>query len=279
MDGLSIGLRLLVYVQSALLLGILLFAAPWTPRLRQAASGIALAGMGLCAVGVLVLAASLSDSASLFDWPTIRLLLTETPTGWAALARFLALAGVAVAMATAGSRALASGLSMIAVATLAWNGHGGMTEGASGWVHLTGDAFHLVAGLGWIGAVGAFMWAARIAPEGDAALGGRLERFASTGSVLVAILLVTGIANTLFIVGWDGLTGLTTTTYGRLLLLKILLFTGMLAAAAANRFWLTSRIAESSSLDAIRFSLGAELLLGTGVLGLVAWLGTLDPAQ
>jgi putative copper resistance protein D len=53
----------------------------------------------------------------------------------------------------------------------------------------------------------------------------------------------------------------------------------MLAAAAANRFWLTPRMIASPSLAAVRTSLGAELILGIAVLAIVAWLGTLDPVQ
>lgn len=279
MDGPGIALRLLVYLQGALLLGTLLFATPWTPQIRRAAMGIALAGVALNGLAVLALAASLSESGALFDWPTMQLLLGETATGWAAILRILALTGAIVAIAATGLRPLASGLSIIAVGSLAWNGHGGMTEGLAGWLHLGADALHLIAGLGWIGAVAAFLWTASRPRECSSELSGRLEGFASTGSILVALLLVTGVANTLFIVGWEGVVGLTTTTYGRLLLLKILLFAGMLSAAAANRFWLTPRLETSSSLVAIRASLAAELIVGGGVLGLVAWLGTLDPAQ
>jgi copper resistance protein D len=279
MDGPGIALRLLVYLQGALLLGTLLFAAPWTLQIRRAAMGIALAGVALNGIAVVALAASLSESGTLLDWPTIQLLLGETATGWAAIVRILALTGVIVAIAATGLHPLASGLSIIAVASLAWNGHGGMTEGLAGWLHLGADALHLIAGLGWIGAVAAFLWTASRSRECSSELSGRLERFASTGSILVALLLVTGVANTLFIVGWEGVVGLTTTTYGRLLLLKILLFAGMLSAAAANRFWLTPRLETSSSLVAIRASLAAELIVGGVVLGLVAWLGTLDPAQ
>lgn len=279
MDGPGIALRLLVYGQSALLLGVLLFAVPWSRRIRLAVVTLALAGIAFCAFGVLLLAQSLSGSATLFDWPTVETLLTETPAGWAAIARMAALAGVAATAARSGARPLCAGLAMLAVATLVWNGHGGMTEGASGWLHLIGDAVHLVAGLAWIGAIAAFLWVASRSTEASPDLRGDLERFAATGTILVALLLLTGTANTLFIIGWDGLAGMFDTIYGRLLLLKILLFAGMLAVAAANRFWLTPRLAASSAPGSLRASLAGELTLGIGVLALVAWLGTLDPAQ
>lgn len=279
MDAAGIALRLLIYVQSALLLGVLLFAAPWTRQARVTAAIIAAAGIALSAFAVVLLARSLSESGAALDWPTLRTLLTETSAGWAALARTGALAGLAVTAVCAGSRRFAAGLAMIAIATLAWNGHGGMTEGVSGWVHLAGDALHLLAGLAWVGAIVAFLWTVSRSADSSGDLRADLVKFATTGTLLVALLVITGIANTLFIIGWDGLRGIVGTIWGRLLLLKIVLFAGMLGVAAANRFWLTPRLARSSSPRAPRLSLAAEATLGVGVLALVAWLGTLDPAQ
>lgn len=278
MDAASIALRLLVYLQSGLLLAVLLFAQHWTLQARRAATGIALAGIGLCLLGIALLASSFAESGSLFDLAAIRMIVRETASGWAAMTRIAALVAVVVAVRS-DHRVLAAGIATTATATLAWNGHGAMTDGSRGWLHLGGNAVHLVAGLGWIGAVAAFLWTACRSAEAGHELQTRLERFATTGTILVALLLVTGIANTLFIAGLDGPAGLPETTYGRLLLVKILLFTFMLAAAAANRFWLTPRLVASPSLATLRASLGAELMLGIGVLALVAWLGTLDPAQ
>ncbi len=279
MDAASIALRLLVYFQSGLLLAVLLFAQPWTLHARRVAKGMALAGIGLCLLSILLLASGFAESGSLFDLPAIRMIVLETAAGWAAVARIAALIAVAVLVRSDRHRILAAAFTITATTTLAWNGHGAMTEGPLGWLHLGGNALHLVAGLGWVGAIAAFLWAACRSAKADLDLQVRLERFATTGTILVALLLVTGIANTLFIVGWDGMTDLTATTYGKLLVTKILLFTAMLAAAAANRFWLTPRLTALAPFGALRASLGAELLLGVAVLGLVAWLGTLDPAQ
>jgi putative copper resistance protein D len=279
MDAAGIALRLLIYVQSALLLGVLCYALPWARQVRLTTTILAAAGIAFCAFAVVLLASSLSDNGATFRWLPLQSLLTETPAGWAALARIGALTGVAVVAARGGSRRLAVGLAMVAIATLAWNGHGGMTEGPNGWVHLMGDALHLLAGLAWVGAVAAFLLTVICSADTSGRLRANLEKFATTGSLLVALLVITGIANTLFIIGWDGLTGLFDTVWGRLLLLKILLFAGMLGFAAANRFWLTPRLAGSPSLRALRVSLAAEATLGVVVLALVAWLGTLDPVQ
>jgi putative copper resistance protein D len=89
------------------------------------------------------------------------------------------------------------------------------------------------------------------------------------------MLVIAGIANTLFIIGW---TGLFDTVWGRLPLLKILLFAGMLGFAAANRLWLPPRLAGSPSLRAAIQPCGGATL-GVVVLALVIWFGTLVPVQ
>ncbi len=279
MEPAGIALRLLVYLDSVLMLGMLLFAASWTRQVRSATAVFAAVGIVLTTVTMLRLAASFSDSTAFFDIPMLQMLLTETAMGWAAIARITALLAVVTLTLTSAKRFYPILFAIIAVVLLSWNGHGAMTDNALGWLHLAGNALHLLAGLGWIGALAAFLWAATLSKESSHDLAVSLERFAGVGTVFVAVLLATGIANTLFIVGSNALPTLLETTYGRLLVTKIGLFTAMLAAAAANRFWLTPRMIASPSLAAVRTSLGAELILGIAVLAIVAWLGTLDPVQ
>ena len=279
MEPAGIALRLLVYLDSALLLGILLYSASWTRQVRLATAVFAAVGILLTTVTMLKLAASFSDSAAFFDTPTLQMLLTETAMGWATVARITALLAVVALALTSAKRFFPILFAFIAVVSLSWNGHGAMTDNALGWLHLAGSALHLLAAFGWIGAITAFLWAAMLSQESSRDLAVRLERFPGVGTTFVAALLATGIANTLFIVGLNTLPTLLETTYGRLLVVKIGLFTFMLAAAAANRFWLTPRMVTTSSLAAVRTSLGAELMLGIAVLAIVAWLGTLDPAQ
>jgi copper resistance protein D len=212
MDAASIALRFLVYLQSALLFAALLFAPSWTLHARRAATGVALLGIGLCLLGIMLLASRFAENGALFDLPAIRMIMTETTTGWAAITRIAALIAVAVLVRSDRYRMLAAAVAMSAIATFAWNGHGAMTQGAIGWLHLGSNAVHLVAGLGWVGAVAAFLWAACRSASADPDLQARLKRFATTGTILVALLLITGTANTQFIVGWDGVTALTATT-------------------------------------------------------------------
>lgn len=102
------------------------------------------------------------------------------------------------------------------------------------------------------------------------------------GIAAVAVILVTGIVNTWILVGsWHALIG---TGYGQLLMLKIALFIVMLLFAAANRFWLTPRLALPSSApqpDARR-QLARNSIIEFGlaliIFAIVGMLGTLHPA-
>ena len=112
-----------------------------------------------------------------------------------------------------------------------------------------------------------------------------LASFASTGTILVAALVATGIGNMLAIVGLTGLVRLPFSLYGQLLVAKLLLFAVMLALAAANRFRLVPRFETAMTagdhrraLGALRRSLTVEASCAIAILALVAWLGTLDPS-
>src|SRR3546814_5037416 len=68
-----------------------------------------------------------------------------------------------------------------------------------------------------------------------------------------------------------------------LMLAKIVLFLGMLVMAAANRFRLTpgleraiERRDHAQALSTLRRSLALETTVAVMILGLVAWLGTLE---
>jgi putative copper export protein len=63
------------------------------------------------------------------------------------------------------------------------------------------------------------------------------------GYVAVATLVGTGVINGWFLVGSPS--NLIEQPYGPILLLKLLLFTGMLALAAVNRFWLVPALSST----------------------------------
>ena len=107
-------------------------------------------------------------------------------------------------------------------------------------------------------------------------------RFSTMGIAAVAVILATGIVNTWILVGsWRALIA---TGYGQLLMLKIALFAVMLAFAAANRFWLTPRLAlpsrRATARCASRLTRNStiEFVLALAIFAIVGILGTLHPA-
>ena len=254
---------------------------------------LALVAFVLSTVALVLFAASMMGTP---PWPVDReavgMLLAGSATGTAWKARMVALlvAGfAALAIGRAAGLATMVVASAIALSTLAWTGHGAMGEGAPGWVHLIADVLHLLASGAWVGAlVGLGLLVARPIARVDAAhltLTRRaLRGFGPVGTILVATIVVTGVVNAWLLVGPANLANLPTTLYGQLLIAKLALFGAMLVLASLNRFRLTSAFERSiakadhrEALGILRQSLAVETACAVTILGLVAWLGTLEP--
>jgi putative copper resistance protein D len=100
----------------------------------------------------------------------------------------------------------------------------------------------------------------------------------------VGTIIVTGVANYLFIVG-PTLLEVVTSTYGVLLLVKILLFACMIGLASLNRFYLSPSLERSVkagdyslAASVLRKSIVIESTCAVVIVCLVAWLGTLSPS-
>jgi copper resistance protein D len=180
---------------------------------------------------------------------------------------------------------LGLGAALGLAASLAWTGHAGSTVGAAGYLHLASDALHLIAAAAWIGGlISLILFLAEVRRYQALSLArDAAERFSTLGIVSVAMLLVTGLINAAILVGL--LRGLVVTEYGRVLMLKLVLFAAMLAFATINRFRLTPRLALSSGLDrkieALRQltrNSAIETALGLAIFTLVGMLGTVHPA-
>jgi putative copper resistance protein D len=81
------------------------------------------------------------------------------------------------------------------------------------------------------------------------------------------------------------LRALVDTDYGRLVLLKVVLFAAMLSVAAVNRMQLTPRLANPAgsqpqveALRQLKRNVTIEIVIGLGVFAVVGVLGTLQPA-
>lgn len=250
--------------------------------------GLMLSGLGF----LLILAAMSGSGISELDPQVVGMMLRETAVGWSFLARTAALllavaAGVMVRWTRLPALILASLGGGVALASLAWNGHAGATEGELGLLQLGSDFLHLWAAGAWIGALFALLAMLLRRSPTLAQLDSThraLHGFSRMGTAVVATLVVTGIANAAILVGASGLVAAAAGRWGQLLVVKLLLVGAMLALAAANRYRLTPRLQKSiaggdtdAAVTALRISVGLETATLVLILALVGWLGTLEP--
>lgn len=263
---------------------------------RLVLSALSLAGAGQSILGLLLIAASMSD-VPLFelDRGSVDGLLNGTAIGTVGKIRVVALLVAALLGFWPAARrrvqgALQSGIGAVALASLAWTGHGAADEGPRGLLHLTADIIHLLAAGVWGGALAGLLLLlaqnriAGIDRTDRIALAHRaLAGFAPVGTVAVALIVVTGLVNSWFLIGFANISSLASSLYGRLLILKLVVFAGMIGLAGLNRFKLTPAITArggalvAGAMRSIRRSVALEASLALIVLGLVAWLGTLVP--
>lgn len=263
----------------ALLMGLPLFW--WAMGMagsRVVLVALALGGMALSALWLLASGASMTGTPMLPpDWATAEILLTMTPIGPVLAVRAAALLA-ALALALAGGTRLVLIPAAVAAATIAWTGHAGATEDMTGTIHRAADVAHIWAASGWIGALAALLHAVTAhRPQVDR-VAVMLAKFSLLGTVFVATLVVTGVVNSLMIVGIADLPALAGSRYGWLLGAKLLLFAGMLGLAALNRWRLTPALERGEgAIGALRLSLAVETGAAIAIMALVALLGTLDP--
>ena len=302
-DWFTIVLRLALYLDLAAAFGVAMFCVyalghderslAIARRYRVFVGAFAVLGIGLSFVGMTVLAKAMSGAQSFGELSThvFEMLITGTHMGIAWCVRILALTlCVLIALLKLNPTLRFAGMaasSGVALATLAWAGHGAMDDGIRGYIHLSSDIAHLWAAGAWVGALFSFLMLA--VHRGDATeravaiLSRTSNGFAKVGTLIVGVLAVTGIANYLLIAG-PSLDVLFSTLYGQLLLTKLALFGGMLLLAAANRFALSPSLEAAlktgnfgQAVAKLRQSLFTETTLVILVLASVAWLGILSP--
>jgi putative copper resistance protein D len=242
----------------------------------------------------ILLAQSISDQSLadvLADGVGLRMVLLETDFGRDWLAR-LGLV-VVLALLLAGDmrekrdggrlRRLVILLAAAGLAgTLAWAGHGVGGSGISGNVHLAADFLHLAAAAAWVGGLlplALLLAAAQRASAMEVARAASL-RFSACGVAAVGALVLTGAVNTWYLAG--SLHALSSTDYGRLLLVKIALFLVMLALAIINRLRLTPALTDGKpagdALRQLRRNVVVEIATGALIIAVVAVLGVTPPA-
>lgn len=296
-----IAVRWALYVDLGVLFGVPLFGL-YALRAEERAkllpfgtliAALAVAGAVLSVAGFALTAAAMTGTGlGGLDRGALAMLLSETNMGWAFTVREIALILTLICtlllirwpvpLLTA-----ATLLGAIAVASLAWSGHAAASEGNAGAVHLVADIVHLLAGSAWVGALFGFVGliVSKDASRERLRTSRRaLAGFATIGTIIVSLIVLTGVVNGIVLVGVENVASLTTSLYGQLLLVKLGLFACMLLHAASNRFRHTPALAaalenggSAVAVSALRRSLVIEVVLGVAILALVAWLGTLAP--
>lgn len=262
-------------------------------RLAPVLAALSGVSFALSLFGFLLLVARMSATPlGGLDMQLVQTVLVESAIGWAFVTRAAAIAvGFAVALLLPAGRAKSAFLALcggVAVATLAWSGHGAGGEGMPGFVHLGGDILHLLAASTWLGALAVLLAlvlpGAQVTHERVETAHAALAGFGRTGTIAIALIVLTGVANAAFTVDAAALPTLGTSTYGRLLFVKLFLFAAMLGCATLNRYGLTPALQASiergelrPSLSGLRRSIAVETSLAFGVLALVSWLGMLEP--
>lgn len=160
---------------------------------------------------------------------------------------------------------------------LAGVGHAAMREGVPGVLQRFNHAIHLLCAATWMGSLLPLVFCMRLAK-------GRwripaiytMIRFSRIGHYAVAGVILTGIVNSVLILGlsWPW-----RTEYGQLLLVKCALVAMMVVIALLNRYLLVPRFRPESGREQQFFiwMTQAEVVLGVLVLAIVSLFATWEP--
>ena len=176
------------------------------------------------------------------------------------------------------------------LASITWAGHAGATIGAERPIHLTVDSAHLIAAGLWPGGLLPLTLVLLQACRSSElslllAAGAITRRFSALSLLVVATLAATGLTNSYFLVG--SLRALVTTGYGRLLMLKVLLFVIMIGFGACNLLRFKPQLALANEQNAkqrdvlrkLMRNVIAELCIGTLIVIIVGALGATPPPR
>ena len=254
----------------------LLSAVPWLALVAESMSGQPLGA--LYGQGVLWTVVTQTDFGN--DW-LLRVAIACTLGGL--FVHFLSVKGAV-------SKPLRTAAALLAAAYaggLAWTGHAIGGRGVEEVFHPAADILHLIAAAAWVGGlVPLALLLAMTGTDGTALTVARnaTRRFSNLGIAAVAALLLSGLINSWYLVGT--VSALTTTGYGRLLLIKLLLFLVMVGIAAVNWSRLTPQLVQDIDIAVaqqarrrLRRNAALEAALGAAIVIVVAVLGTLPPAS
>jgi len=155
-------------------------------------------------------------------------------------------------------------------------GHAGAIGGGVGSELIASEVLHLLAAGAWLGGLLPLFISIGTLPRHEAAIACRA--FTPIGLAAVLVLAGTAVVQVAELMG--GLPGLFGTTYGHVALVKLGLFSILLAIAALNRFALIDRLDAANPVTArrhLRISIAAEAVLGALVLLTAGFLASQTP--
>ena len=259
----------------------LVLALLWPQRLsRTAPTRLAYVGLGLVAFSTLIelwLQAPYTTGGGYFDGTALRDVLASQ-FGTTHLVRLAVLIAAAFLLRPVLSgrggpadRALLAILAIVGLATWPLSGHAGASPVPS--VSVVVDAAHLAGMAVWLG--GLVMLVGFLLPQADEReLGAILPVWSRWAALAVAGLLLAGAIQALIEV--STVSALFGTTYGRVIIAKVVLFSVVIAVAAYSRRLVRARVAASRPFP-LRRAIWAELGITAVVLALSASLVQITP--
>ena len=266
------------------------------PRFKGICSLLALVAWSTVVVSAVVwfwvVAANISGAPTMLevDGETLQTVLLQTQFGHLWAGRLGCCLVLGILLFSGAHELIIAFLAFAILASLAASGHAGALVTNAGLLPIAGDVGHLIAAAFWPGGlvpllvllVGQY----RSADQGNRKfVADVVRRFSRFSLVVVGLLAATGLLNSYFIVGSLG--ALFTTDYGRLLLLKIVLFFLMLALGALNLLVLKPRLCHAAmdetraegtlSMQSLIRSVACETLLAAGLVFVVGFLGSTPP--
>lgn len=239
-----------------------------------------------CLVGTVGLLATLPINAhlatgdglgALFEDGVARVVLGDG-VGWAAAVTIAGLVVLAFAAGAAAPVPLVAG-AVLAVVGFALTGHTNTSDPR--WLVTGADAVHLGAAAVWFGGIVLLVRSllGRGRPADAVPAGRMVARFSSVAGVSIVVVGVAGVA-----LSWSevrSVSNLTSTGYGRLLLVKVAIVAAIAAAAAYNRFRLVPILesAGPSAWSRLRRTVGFEAVAMVAVLAVTAALVNVTPAR
>ncbi|SMB32163.1 Copper resistance D domain protein [Serratia proteamaculans] len=170
-------------------------------------------------------------------------------------------------------------LSTLLLVSMAFIGHAAMHEGTLGVLHRVNHALHLLAAGYWFGSLLPLLVCLRYLaqPQSRSDAVTTLIRFSRWGHLAVALVVLTGVINSLIILGSWPLD--IDSPYQRLLLFKTALVALMVMVALANRYAIVPAMSSMPQLAQRGLVLACwiEVGLGAGVLLLVSLFATYAP--